>query len=253
MTVSLKLPSLPPTRLKNWDSRWKLIGVVLAASVSATLQHFGPAFLALALSLLLLGLARISWRWYLVRVSVLWPVWIGLVLLLPFFVDEGGPAYELGSLRLSLDGFLVAGRVSACATATLTVVLFLIVTTPIPVLLQAAHALRIPSILVQLVSLTYRYFFLLADEIQRLRIALRIRGYRSKPNAHTYRTVGYVTGLLLVRSAERAERVGQAMRCRGYGNRFPAIVEFRTTWRDVLLFLAIMSVSGGLLIWDRLL
>ncbi len=253
MSTSLEIPSLPSTSLKDWDARWKILGVVLAASVAATVHHIAPAVTALFCSLVLIGSSRVPWRWYVARVSVLWPVWLGLLGLLPFFVHVGGPSLMLGPVRLSLDGLLLACRVGACATATLTVVLFLLVTTPIPGLLQAAHALRIPSVLIQLVSLTYRYFFFLVDEIQRLRIALRVRGYRSKPNAHTYRTVGHVTGLLLVRSVGRAERVGQAMRCRGYDGKFPAVREFRTTWRDVLLFLAIMVVTAGLLIWDRLL
>jgi cobalt/nickel transport system permease protein len=65
--------------------------------------------------------------------------------------------------------------------------------------------------------------------------------------------VGNVTGTLLVRSLERAERVGQAMRCRGFDGRFHSLAEFRTRGRDVLLFLVMVGAAAALLLWDLLL
>ena len=41
------------------------------------------------------------------------------------------------------------------------------------------------GLLVQLTLLSYRYLFLLADELGRLRIALRVRGYRNRVAAHS--------------------------------------------------------------------
>src|SRR5437868_4244073 len=100
-----------------------------------------------------------------------------------------------------------------------------------------AAALRtLPAALLGLggaLVLTYRYTFLLAEELGRLRIALRVRGYRNRANLHSYRTIGHVAGTLLVRSHERAERVGQAMRCRGFDGRFRSLTAFRTRWPDV--------------------
>jgi cobalt/nickel transport system permease protein len=54
-----------------------------------------------------------------------------------------------------------------------------------------------------------------------------------------------------VRSAERAERVGQAMRCRGFDGRFRSLVVCRTTWADVIVFLLIVLSAAGLLVADR--
>ena len=68
-------------------------------------------------------------------------------------------------------------------------------------------------------------------------MALRVRGYRNRANLHSYRTIGAVTGALLVRGWERGERVGHAMRCRGFDGRFRSLSEFRTTAADVLMFL----------------
>ena len=102
----------------------------------------------------------------------------------------------------------------------------MLATAPLEVTLKAAHALRVPGLLVQLALLSYRYLFVLGDELARLRVALRVRGYRHRANWHSYRTVGHVAGTLLVRGYERAERVGQAMRCRGFDGRFRSLTEF---------------------------
>src|SRR5207247_8993578 len=104
----------------------------------------------------------------------------------------------------------------AKAVAILLLTLTLLGTADRKDLLRAAHALHVPGLIVRLVVLTYRYLFVLSSELARLRVALRVRGYRNRATRHSYRTVGHVAGTLLVRGYERAERVGQAMRCRGF-------------------------------------
>src|SRR5262249_10391141 len=111
-------------------------------------------------------------------------------------------------------------------------------------------ALHVPGLLVQLAMLTYRYVFVLAAELARLRVALRVRGFRNRVTRHSYRTVGHVAGTLLLRGSERAERVGQAMRCRGFDGRFRTLTTFRTTGADVALFALIVLCAAGLLAWD---
>ena len=103
----------------------------------------------------------------------------------------------------------------------------------------------VPGLLVQLLMLTYRYVFLFGDELHKLRIALRLRRYRNRPSLHSYRTIGHVTGTLLVRSYERAERVGQAMRCRGFDGQFRTLHAFHTRWQDVAWFVVIVGVLAA--------
>src|SRR6185295_11254426 len=98
--------------------------------------------------------------------------------------------------------------------------------------------------------LSYRYIFVLAGELARLRVALRVRGYRNRPNLHCYRTAGHVTGTLLVRGYEQSERVQQAMRCRGFDGRFRTLTEFQTSPVDVIGCVAILGFAAALLIWE---
>src|SRR4029077_17601964 len=117
--------------------------------------------------------------------------------------------------------------------------------------LKAAHALHVPGLLVQLLVLTYRYLFVLSSELARLRVALRVRGYRNRATRHSYRTVGHVAGTLLVRGYERAERVGQAMRCRGFDGRFRTLTTFHTRAADLLAFLVLLLAVAATWWLDR--
>jgi cobalt/nickel transport system permease protein len=87
-----------------------------------------------------------------------------------------------------------------------------------------------------------------ADEMARLRRALRVRGFRNRADAHSYRTVGQVAGTLLVRGAARAERVHQAMRCRGFDGTFRTLTTFRTKTLDIVTFMS-LTATAVLLGW----
>jgi cobalt/nickel transport system permease protein len=169
---------------------------------------------------------------------------------LPFLLDGPGPTWELGPVRVSWHGLSAALFVAGKALTVLTLMLVLLASSPLEDTLKAAHALHVPGLLIQLAVLSYRYIFVLAGELGRLRVALRVRGYRNRANRHSYRTVGHVAGTLLVRGYERAERVGQAMRCRGFAGRFHSLAEFRTTAADVAAFALVVGCAGGLLAWD---
>ena len=69
-------------------------------------------------------------------------------------------------------------------------------------------------------------------------------------NAHSYRTIGQVTGTLLVRGSDRADRVSHAMRCRGFDGCFRTLTTFRSNWVDALMFTAVACIFGGLVAWD---
>jgi cobalt/nickel transport system permease protein len=250
MTLAFAQPDSFPSPLSRLDPRWKLAALVLAALAVALLQTLLPAAIALAAAILLVLLARLPARWYLTRLATVALFLSPFVLFLPFLLRDAGPGWEVGPLWLSLHGLRVALLLTCKALAIVSLILVLLATAPLDATLKAAHSLHVPALLVQLTILTYRYLFLLADELGRLRIALRVRGYRHRANLHSYRTVAHVTGSLLVRSYERGERVGQAMRCRGFDGRFRSLVEFHTKARDVLVFALIVGSAAGLFFWD---
>jgi cobalt/nickel transport system permease protein len=183
----------------------------------------------------------------------------GLLLFTIFLPFLGSPASSAqanawqtswSTFHFSLAGLRLAVLFILKAMAIFTIALALTASSPTNATLQAAAALRVPGRLVHLAMLTYRYLFLFAIELGRLRLALRVRGYRNRPTMHCYRTLGNVAGTLLVRSSERAERVGQAMRCRGFDGRFRSLTQFRTRLTDVAAFIVIAAGYSAMLLWE---
>jgi cobalt/nickel transport system permease protein len=250
MTLAFDHLPCPDSPLRQLDPRWKLAALLPAAMVVALLRTLPATALALVGALALAALGRLPLRWYVTRLGAVALFLAFFTLPLPFLLDDGGPAWKLGLVRASWYGLRISLLLATKATALLTLMLVLLVTAPLERTLKAAHALHVPGLFVQLAVLTYRYLFVLADELARLRVALRVRGYRNRANRHSYRTVGHVAGTLLVRSYERAERVGQAMRCRGFDGRFRSLTVFWTTPADVLAWVLILGYAAGLLLWD---
>jgi cobalt/nickel transport system permease protein len=107
--------------------------------------------------------------------------------------------------------------------------------------------LKIPDKLSHLLLFTYRYIHVFEREYQRLVQAMKIRGFVPRTDLHTYRSYGYLAAMLLVRSFDRAERVFQAMLCRGFNGTFYSLRTFSWQRRDHLFLAGSLPVLAGLL------
>jgi len=252
MTLPLAHRDVPDSPLARWDARWKLAALLLAAFGMAALNGWVPSLAALALGLALVVLARLPRRWVGGRLGLFALAALPFLLVLPFTLDTAGPGFDLGPVRVSERGLGAGGAVFARCLAIGCLALVLVGTAPLHHTLAAANKLKAPGLLVLIAGLAYRYTFLLADEYKRVRVALRTRGFRMSATRHGYRTLGHVTGAVLVRGADRAERVSEAMRCRGFDGTFHTTAAFRTTLADALAFAALVAATIALVLWDRL-
>jgi cobalt/nickel transport system permease protein len=139
------------------------------------------------------------------------------------------------------------------------VAILLTATTPFPDITHALRQLKVPPVLVAIVSFMYRYLFVLADEAQRLLRARRSRsaavaGVKAGGALHwRATTTGGMAGQLFVRSLDRADRVYQAMAARGYRGTFLTLTSRAMTAQDwqmgvgVALVLMLIQVLARLL------
>jgi len=245
MNLVLRHTPVPDSPLARWDARWKLAAFFLSVAAVASLNQLAPAVAALALGSILLLFARLPFSWLKWRLGAFAFAALPFLVVLPFTIEDN-------TLRFSERGFEAALGVFCRGLAIGCFVLILIGTAPLHVTFAAAHRLRIPGLLVLLTQLAYRYSFLLFDESRRLRVALRVRGFRSVATRHGYRTLGHAIGAGLVRSADRSEHVAEAMRCRGFDGRFHTLQAFAARPLDVVFFLLALVLLAGLVVWDRL-
>lgn len=247
-----KHADVPNSLIARWDARWKLAALTVAAFGTAALTQLVTVVIALGIALLLLLAARLPLKWVRGRLALFAFAALPFLLVLPFTLDPSGPGWNVGPLRVSEHGIISGSTVFARCLAIGCFALVLIGTAPLHHTLAAAHKLKVPGLLVLLTGLAYRYAFLLGDELRRVRVSLRTRGFRMKPNRHGYHTTGHVIGAVLVRGADRADRVTEAMRCRGFDGTFHSTSAFRTTFTDIIIFTAIVAAVVTLLVWDRL-
>jgi cobalt/nickel transport system permease protein len=101
------------------------------------------------------------------------------------------------------------------------VALLLAFTTPFPDLIDALRALRLPAIMVAIISFMYRYLAVLTGEASRMNRAKLARsavgdGPRGGSLRWRARVTGSMVGSLFLRSYERSERIHAAMLARGF-------------------------------------
>lgn len=236
--------------LARRDPRWRLAAFVGAVLLIAFLRDIGPSLAALGIALGSMLLGRVPWAYLKPRLLLLAVALLPFALVVPFTVPRGDVLWSWQRVQLTDVGLLVTG-VLLLKTLTITLLMLtLLASAPLPTTLEAAGKLGVPRLFVQLVLLTYRYVFVLLEELNRLRIALRVRAFRNRLNPHSLRTIGQVTGTLLVRGSDHAERVAHAMRCRGFDGRFRSRHVYHTRWPDVLLFGVLLGSTVALLVWD---
>ncbi len=119
------------------------------------------------------------------------------------------------------------------------------------VLGHALAGLGLPRKLVHLLLLTVRYVGALRDQYAQLRTAMKVRGFRMRPSWHSWRSLGWLFGMVLVRSSERAERILAAMKCRGYRGERPLISDLRMTATDWFGGLVFLAALAAVAVWGH--
>ena len=169
----------------------------------------------------------------------------------PLIFTAGGPALaviELGpiTLSISIEGLTRFLTIAIGSWLSVQVALLLAFTTPFHDLVDALRELRLPRILVAIISFMYRYLAVLGDEASRM---LRARDARSAAGAPGARSgsirwratvTGRMVGSLFLRAYERSERIYAAMQARGFEGEFRhlqarALRRTELAWMTVVL------------------
>ncbi len=163
-------------------------------------------------------------------ISFLWYFFIhGLILIVAAFVSRIPKLFLLKRLML-MEPFVLGISVLVLfqpggtgafitvvikSTLCLSTMLLLSNTTPFSELLSFMKKLYIPSLLITILALMYRYLFVLIDEAEKMQRARESRTF-TRNNSQIWKTRAILIAQLFVRSTERAERIYSAMLARGW-------------------------------------
>lgn len=237
------------TLLQRQDARVKLL-LALAFILALGLSPMGawPSYLLFAALLFSLEiLSGKGIRYYLIRSLLA----LGFSLAAVPLVFQPGGRQILAFQALGISwGIYAAGlerflSIAFKSMLSMQAALLLAATTGFVELLAAMRQLHLPKVLVAIMSLMWRYLFLLREEAQRMLAARASRSVRpperihQPPLAWRAHITGGMAGSLLLRSIERSERVYAAMLARGYNGELPGGPARQLQKRDWLL------LSGG--------
>lgn len=202
----------------------------------ACLNNISAALTALLISC---GVFPLAWkrRLHIARRLFAANVFILFLWLVTPFTAPGEIIWRWGLLSASREGTRLALMATIKANALVLVFVALVASLPVSSLGAALRGLRCPDKLTWMFLLMERNIGVLREEWVKLREAARLRCFQPKNNLHTYRALGSLLGLFLIRAVERSHILYEALLLRGYDGSLP----FRQTSpfrvRDYVLWL----------------
>lgn len=124
-----------------------------------------------------------------------------------------GTAFYIGSIAVSM-GMVSFASIMLKTTLTVFAVLILIATTSFVEISEQLILLKIPRIVCLQFVMTYRYLSVLIVETTTMFLSYSLRAPKQK--GIKMKDMGSFLGQLILRSFDRAERIYQAMKCRGF-------------------------------------
>ena len=192
---------------------------------------------------------------YVLKRSLMILPFIGIIAISVPFVKQGDVigSVSIGSWEISVTraGLEIFASVLIKAWLSALGLILLTATTRVMDLLKGLEQLRVPGVLIMIISFMYRYIFVLTDDVMRMKQARDSRNFGGR-HMWQIKTIGNMIGTLFVRSYERGERVYAAMLARGYDGHTRTLKKLRLRTTDF----AFGAVLGGVLllsgIWTNL-
>ncbi len=248
-TIDKPLTETGGNRQVSWigliDPRIRILCAATFAVAVVACNDFLALSAAVVVAFGLLSVSRLPAMQTLKRVATMDSFIIFILLLLPFTVP-GTQMFTLWGFPASWEGLWQAIEIALKANAIVLALMALVGTMEPVTLGHALHSLKVPAGLVHLLMFTVRYIDVLREEYLRLRQAMKARGFRPSTGWHTYRSFGYLVGMMLVRSMERSERILGAMKCRGFTGHIPLLDRMRFRPADALFAAGFCALLLGL-------
>ena len=240
--------------LQRFDARIKFICAIAAVFGAVALTHSEFAVIPIIVCVVLVVYARASLKGYFKR--LLYPLSIALVVAVVQLFTGTTVAATIPYLgwHIYTQGISFAVLIFARVLSAASILNLLITVTPMETLLDSLSWFRVPSVILDTMMLMYRYISVVSEEKARIYKAQESRcGYTKSVSIFrklgNYGTVG---GMLLVKSFDRALKVGDAMVSRGYTGT-SSLFSYSTkkmAKKDIAIGVLVVSAVVALLLAD---
>ena len=205
--------------LHRWQQNYKLVGLLSLIFAFAFVQNIWLLPIITSITIIIFTLSKIPTAFLLSRLR--YPSWfiLAVVFFLPFVAGDTA-IFNWGYLTIRAEGCWDALLISVRFFCILTLSLVLFGTAPFLNSVKGMRKLGVPSVIVDMALLSYRYLEELGEMLTTMQRAMKLRGFQAQGfNRRKLKIFAQLTGSILVRSYERSLLVYQAMILRGYGSK----------------------------------
>ena len=241
--------------VRGLDVRIKLVCAVAAIFSVVFMVHWQTTLVVLAGCVALVFYSRASLRVFLKRLFYPISIIVLVAVLQPFTYGSTVAAVVPGvGWAIYQEGVEFGVLVFARALAAVSILNLLVLVTPMETIMDSLRWFRVPDVILDTMTLMYRYISIISEESGRMRKAQESRlGYsKSVSISRKLANFGTLAGMLLTRSFDRAIKVGDAMISRGYTGA-SCLFTFsakKLKRRDTLVGLVTVSIVIGLVLLD---
>lgn len=207
----------------------------LVIVVATPIQHYWAFAIYFSIIGVLLILSKLPVLTALKRATIEFP-FLFFAILMPFV--SSGEKVEFSFLSLSKPGLIAALSIVAKGTVGVFTAILLSGTTQAREILRGFELLRMPSLIIQIMTFMLRYMNVITNELERMKVARSSRGFMEK-GIRDWKFIAGTAGALFIRSYERGERVHTSMLSRGYEGELPKSLPPVITIQNRVLSLSI--------------
>lgn len=151
------------------------------------------------------------------------------------------------SVTSAVTGMLLILRAMACVSC----MYFICLTTPMQDILGTLRKIKVPTVVISLMELIYRYIFVLLDEADKMRIAQHSRlGYVDLKTS--IKSVGQLIGTLFLRAFSKCDRIYSALQSRGYEGEIKTVskkYEYSAKLVAICIGFSLLLIIVGVIEW----
>lgn len=256
--------------LQGMDPRMKTV-CLLALLLAAALSRHPSVLAALyVLTVILAAASMIPVSYFIKRVWLFVPIFAGIIILPSLFnvVRDGDPLlviwdfgrevrlgpWSLGeSLAITRQGLYGGIMLLLRVAVSVSLAVLLALTTRWSDLLKALRVFHVPRVFILILSMTYRYIYLLLTLATDMFTARRSRSVGTVRSGEERRFAAAGVGTLLGKSHALSEDVYEAMISRGYTGEPESVRRFSMSGSDWLMGMALLFVAAAVVGGERLL
>lgn len=238
-----------PGLLQGLDPRVKVITLLLFIILVGLAQSLPILILIFMFAFLCVLLSKVPRIIFFKRLFIFIPIFTAVIAIPALFITQGVPLLSLaGKTIITEQGARTAGFLVMRVIDSLSLCLLLVLTTPWTKLLAALRWLRLPSLIVSVLGMTYRYIFLLLHTTNAMFLARRSRIIGGFSGNENRRWLGRALVTAMMKSQYLSEEVYLAMLSRGYQGEIYILSDLTMRRRDYL-WAAFSVVAALIILW----